>query len=251
MYGTQTTYGQEYMNVQKKNSHIVSDVNQNPFKTEGIISVHTGNALIESPTSVSVITKVVFSGKTAANLSGGIFYGTSPEKMKQKKGVPVEENQEWKVTLDDLQAGERYYYQSYVIVDGIIHYGDLSFFKMDTEKQETSGVAFLSPYVSPAEIVEKGDDDEASAWLWFHQEYPDGQFLYAGNITSTADLQTYNVLFYIRDLDSGSEDDVWTQPSGIQQATPFVREWYKQGGNLVLWQHAVTYITDLGRISKE
>lgn len=119
-------------------------------------------------------------------------------------------------------------------------------FKTGKEK-----VAFLSIYPTAEDCLANGDDDEASAWLWFHEEYPNSRFLYAGDIKSADNLASYRVLFYIRDLDKGSEDDVWNQPACMQQATPFIQEWYKEGGNLVLWQHAVTYITDLGRMDRD
>ena len=112
-------------------------------------------------------------------------------------------------------------------------------------------VAFLSNYATPEELVANGDDDEASAWLWFHAEYPNSRYLYAGDITSKAVLDDLRVIFYIRDLDIGTENDVWNQPAPLQTATPFITEWYREGGNLVLWQHAVTFITDLGRIDRD
>jgi hypothetical protein len=114
-----------------------------------------------------------------------------------------------------------------------------------------TAVAFLSYYATPEDLIANGDDDEASAWLWFHEQYPNSRYLYAGSITSADDLSNLREIFYIRDLNSGSENDVWTQPEAIQKATPYIQEWYKEGGNLLLWQHAVTYITDLGRIDKK
>lgn len=114
-----------------------------------------------------------------------------------------------------------------------------------------TAVAFLSYYSTPDELLALGDDDEASAWLWFHSEYPTSRFLYAGDIKSADDLGHLRVLFYIRDLNSGSENDVWQQPAAIEQATPFIAEWYRAGGNILLWQHACTYVGDLGRIDKQ
>ena len=35
-----------------------------------------------------------------------------------------------------------------------------------------TAMAFLSTYASPEELVANGDDDEASAWLWMHNQYP-------------------------------------------------------------------------------
>ena len=118
---------------------------------------------------------------------------------------------------------------------------------LKTGKQK---VGFLSCYASPEELVEQGDDDEASAWLWFHSEYPNSRYVYAGDIKSKSDIDDLRVLFYIRDLDRGTENDVWNQPQVLQDATPYITEWYKEGGNLCLWQHAVTFITDLGRIDR-
>ena len=117
-------------------------------------------------------------------------------------------------------------------------------------KAGKTAVAFVSYYATPEELVQNGDDDEASAWLWFHSEYPNSRYLYFGDIKSADDLKDLRVLFYIRDLDNGSENDVWNQPACVQDATPFVTEWYRNGGNILLWQHACTYVGDLGRIDK-
>lgn len=113
-----------------------------------------------------------------------------------------------------------------------------------------TAVAFLSYYATPEALVAEGDDDEASAWLWFHEQYPNSRFLYFGDIKSADDLKNFRVLFYIRDLDTGTENDVWEQPQVVKDATPTIIQWYKEGGNLLLWQHACTYIGDLGRIDK-
>lgn len=114
-----------------------------------------------------------------------------------------------------------------------------------------TAVGFLSYYATPEELIQNGDDDEASAWLWFHKEYPNSSFIYAGDITSPDDLKALRVLFYIRDLDTGTENDVWQQPAVVESATPHIIEWYRDGGNILLWQHACTYIGDLGRIDKQ
>ena len=118
-------------------------------------------------------------------------------------------------------------------------------------KAGKTAVAFLGCYATPEERVQNGDDDEASAWLWFNSEYPNSRYLYFGDIKSSDDLKDFRVLFYIRDVENGNENDVWEQPVVVQDATPFITEWYRNGGNLLLWQHACTYIGDLGRIDKE
>ncbi|MCF0196827.1 MAG: DUF4960 domain-containing protein [Bacteroidaceae bacterium] len=119
-----------------------------------------------------------------------------------------------------------------------------------TLKVGKTAVAFVSYYATPEALVANGDDDEAAAWLWFHATYPNSRFLYFGDIHATADLADLRVLFYIRDLDEGTENDVWNQPQPVQDALPYITEWYREGGNLVLWQHATTFIGDLGRVSK-
>ncbi len=114
-----------------------------------------------------------------------------------------------------------------------------------------TAVAFVSFYATPEELLANGDDDEASAWLWFHNEYPASRYLYFGDIKSADDLADLRVLFYIRDVQDGDEYDVWQQPAVVEDATPAVAEWYRNGGNLLLWQHACTYVGDLGRIDKQ
>jgi hypothetical protein len=49
--------------------------------------------------------------------------------------------------------------------------------------------AFLSEYATPEELVANGDDDEASAWLWFHENYPKGEYVYFGNISKVEDIE--------------------------------------------------------------
>ena len=69
------------------------------------------------------------------------------------------------------------------------------------------------------------------------------------SITSVEVVNPYRVLFWLRDLEEVSEDQVWNMPADVQAATPFIRQWYKDGGSLLLWSHATPYIGHLGRIS--
>ena len=112
-----------------------------------------------------------------------------------------------------------------------------------------TAIGFLSVYATPEELVEKGDDDEASAWLWLHEQYPTAQFLPFTSITSAADVEPFRVLFWLRDLEGVGEDQVWSIPAEVEAATPVIKEWYKQGGSLLLWSHATTYVGHLGRLS--
>lgn len=113
-----------------------------------------------------------------------------------------------------------------------------------------TAMAFLSTHKTPDDLVANGDDDEASAWLWLHKTYPAAKFLCFGDIKQRSDIDPYRVMFWLRDLDSGSEADVWNMPEIVEQATPIIQSWYKDGGNLLLWQHATAYIATLGRLDK-
>ena len=52
----------------------------------------------------------------------------------------------------------------------------------------------------------------------------------------------------MRDLENVGEDALWNMPEPALAALPSIKEWYKNGGNLLLWSHAIAYITNLGRI---
>ena len=114
-----------------------------------------------------------------------------------------------------------------------------------------TAIGFLSVYPTPEELIENGDDDEACAWLWLHSEYPSAQYVYFGDIKSSDDLKPYRVLFWMRDLEDVGEDVVFTMPDVVAEATPAVKEWYKNGGNLLLWSHATVYVGALGRIEMD
>ncbi len=112
-----------------------------------------------------------------------------------------------------------------------------------------TAIGFLSVYATPEELIENGDDDEASAWLWLHETYPTAQYLYFGDIKSIDDVDPYRVLFWLRDLEGVGEGEVFAMPEIVEAATPFIKEWYKEGGSLLLWSHATVYAGHLGRIS--
>ena len=111
-----------------------------------------------------------------------------------------------------------------------------------------TAIGFLSVYPTEEELIANGDDDEASAWLWLKSEYETAQYVYFGDITSTETLEPYRVLFWLRDLEDVDESEVFDMPQMVDDATPYVQSWYKDGGSLLLWSHAVPYISNLGRI---
>lgn len=112
-----------------------------------------------------------------------------------------------------------------------------------------TAIGFLSIYNTPEELIANGDDDEASAWLWIHETYPTAQFVPFSTVNSVDVIDPYRVLFWLRDLENVSESDVWNVPANVEAATPFIKQWYKDGGSLLLWSHATVYIGHLGRLN--
>ena len=112
-----------------------------------------------------------------------------------------------------------------------------------------TAIGFLSVYATPEELVANGDDDEASAWLWLHDNYPSAKFLPFSSIHAASDVEPFRVLFWLRDLEGVGEAEVFTMPADVEAATPIIRQWYKDGGSLLLWSHATVYVGHLGRVS--
>ncbi|MCQ2227099.1 MAG: DUF4960 domain-containing protein [Bacteroidales bacterium] len=109
-------------------------------------------------------------------------------------------------------------------------------------------IGFLGVYATADECVADGDDDEASAWLWLHSEYPTARYVSFSDIESAEDLAPFRVLFWLRDLEGVGEGEVLNMPDVVKAATPAVSEWYKNGGSLLLWSHAMPWVETLGRI---
>ena len=79
--------------------------------------------------------------------------------------------EEWNVTLTAVNAEGR----SLPVSTGL--------------KIGKTAIGFLSVYPTPDELISKGDDDEACAWLWLHEEYPTAQYVYFGDIASVEDAR--------------------------------------------------------------
>lgn len=109
--------------------------------------------------------------------------------------------------------------------------------------------AFLSLYDTAEELIANGDDDESAAWLWFKKTYPSGKFLPFSSIFYADALSEYSVLFWMYDVEEETADkDAFKYPEVVKNATPYIKDWCMKGGSMLLWQHAVTYVEELGRI---
>ena len=108
-------------------------------------------------------------------------------------------------------------------------------------------IAFLSLYATPEQLIANGDDDEACAWIWMHETFPQAQFLPFSEIKAHS-LDSIRVLFWLRDVETDRIEDVTTIPDPALAAADFIKAWYIAGGNIILWGHAVLYIENLGRL---
>ena len=98
-----------------------------------------------------------------------------------------------------------------------------------------TAIGFLSIYPTPEQLIKDGDDDEASAWLWLHETYPTAEYVYFGDVKQASDVEPFRVLFWLRDLEGVGEDAVWSVPEVVADATPIIKQWYKDGGSILLW----------------
>ena len=200
----------------------------------------------------------------------------TPEKIEEQVKDILEEPEEEKVTAPELQNkieqnmervsileryGQNLLKREYVTDPAIGRENEIKQVIMTLLTPEKSAllvgkpgigktaIGFLSVYATPEELIANGDDDEASAWLWLHETYPTAQYLHFGDIKSADDVEPFRVLFWLRDLEGVGEDAVWNIPEVVEAATPIIKEWYKQGGSMLLWSHATTYAGHLGRLN--
>lgn len=109
-------------------------------------------------------------------------------------------------------------------------------------------IAYLMSVESPDDIV---DDDEKASYNWFKATYENGDILAPNTVVST-DLSAYSVIWL-------HVDRVGLLPGANNLPTTLVNEniisalsaFYKNGGNLLLTNHATQYITLLGRIASD
>lgn len=111
-----------------------------------------------------------------------------------------------------------------------------------------TAIGFLSVYPTVDDLQANGDDDEICAWLWLTDNYPSARYLYFGDINSANTLESFRVLFWLRDLEDVPASEVFEYPDCVNTATNYIKDWYLNGGNLLLWSHATAYIGALGRI---
>jgi hypothetical protein len=109
-------------------------------------------------------------------------------------------------------------------------------------------IAYLMAVESADAIV---DDDERASYDWFKTTYADGDILTPTSVIST-DLNTYSLIWLHVDR-VGLLVGANKLPSTLitNDVVEALSAFYKEGGSLLLTNHATQYITSLGRIAAD
>ena len=109
-----------------------------------------------------------------------------------------------------------------------------------------SKYAFL---ISAESLETIQDDDELAAATWFKTYYLSGDIISAMSIKNNlVDLSQYNVIWIHIDKENGTGEIplIFKDTDVISR----IKNYYKDGGNLFLTNHATQYITSLGRTTR-
>lgn len=105
-------------------------------------------------------------------------------------------------------------------------------------------------FLTSAESIETiQDDDELAAASWFKTYYLSGDVISAVSIkNNSVDLSQYNVIWIHIDKENGTGEIplIFKDPDVISR----IKNYYKNGGNLFLTNHATQYLTSLGRTTR-
>ena len=110
-------------------------------------------------------------------------------------------------------------------------------------------VAFLSSYSDLAALQANGDDDEAAAANWLVNTYG-GTFLPTANVTSIDVLDDYDAIWVAIDrvgLQQGSAN----LPAEYTALFDILEDYSKNGGNLLLTNHATSIVAGIGRTTRQ
>jgi len=119
-------------------------------------------------------------------------------------------------------------------------------FIMSLAATNESKYAFL---ISAESIETIQDDDELAAATWFKTYYLSGDIISAMSIKNNlVDLSQYNVIWIHIDKENGTGEIplIFKDTDVISR----IKNYYKDGGNLFLTNHATQYITSLGRTTR-
>lgn len=118
-----------------------------------------------------------------------------------------------------------------------------------THASSSKKVAFLSSYSDLATLQANGDDDEAAAANWLVNTYG-GTFLSTASVTSIDVLDAYDAIWVAIDrvgLQQGSAN----LPAEYTALFDILEDYSKNGGNLLLTNHATSIVAGIGRTTRQ
>jgi hypothetical protein len=110
-------------------------------------------------------------------------------------------------------------------------------------------VGYIGAYSDSTTLLSTGDDDEVAAAQWLFSTYPGkSRYISFSQVKNgTVDLSQYRVIWWNYDLISGKDlPSIATDPTVVSN----IKQYYQNGGGLLLNQYAVQYFWTLGRVSK-
>ncbi len=110
-------------------------------------------------------------------------------------------------------------------------------------------VAFLSSYSDLATLQANGDDDEAAAANWLVNTYG-GTFLSTASVTSIDVLDDYDAIWVAIDR-VGLQQGSASLPSEYTALFGILKDYSKNGGNLLLTNHATSIVAGIGRTTRQ
>lgn len=125
---------------------------------------------------------------------------------------------------------------------------DLSKISYKTEEKNLIKAAYIVAYDDVSKIE---DDDEKASYAWFKKEFVNGSVLTYAE-AATVDLSQFEVVWVHIDR-VGMERGWQNLPAGIisTETLNSLKEYYFQGGKLLLTNHATQLIVPLGRTQRE
>lgn len=118
-----------------------------------------------------------------------------------------------------------------------------------THASSSKKVAFLSSYSDLAALQASGDDDEVAAANWLVNTYG-GTFLSTASVTSIDVLDDYDAIWVAIDrvgLQQGSAN----LPAEYTALFGILEDYSKNGGNLLLTNHATSIVAGIGRTTRQ
>ena len=147
------------------------------------------------------------------------------------------------ILIDNLNSNRVFYVAE---TDEILHCVDEKYIQRDREETFDGKVGYLIA----GNDMSAMDDDESASLEWFKNEIPNGDIITSDKISSV-DLSLYDIIWVHIDRE-GSKLGWNNLPSGLisDDVIASLKEYYINGGKLLLCNHAIQLLVPLGRIAE-